>query len=251
MNAKTTFTKFIILFGAVALLAFPACGRPSTSQTTTATAPKPINTETEAIEIASQYVPAEIAASAKISVTGGMFGNRTTAYKEWIVNFTDITVTRSELGWTADDKTVLGDEQPYTNIQISLNGVTGELVFREVDIPFIWGNQAPVTQVTAVSRDQALGIASQCLPASVLLQSSITVELGSTSTQTFWQVAFEGFDTTRDALTAFGWGAADLQPGLSEYHVATINVDSITGTILLKTASLTKTGPVTVIEGTP
>jgi hypothetical protein len=83
-------------------------------------------------------VPAEIVAKANISTSSGMFSNQTSAYKEWTVYFSDIVVNKSDLGWKADDNTTLGDEEPYTNIDINLNGVTGEIVSREAFVPVQW-----------------------------------------------------------------------------------------------------------------
>jgi hypothetical protein len=92
---------------------------------------------------------------------------------------------------------------------------------------------------TVVSRDQALGIACQCFPASVILQSKITVTLWPKRNlnNPVWQISLTGFNTTRDALLEFGWSASLLTLGDPGYHFALINVDAETGAILDKSVA--------------
>jgi hypothetical protein len=135
MNPKSTLLKLLIPIPLALLFIFSGCSRLSTQQIS---ASGSISTEAQAIQIASQYVPAEIVAKANISTSSGMFSNQTSAYKEWTVYFSDIVVNKSDLGWKADDNTTLGDEEPYTNIDINLNGVTGEIVSREAFVPVQW-----------------------------------------------------------------------------------------------------------------
>jgi len=151
MNPKSILLKFFLLITLMLLSIFTSCVKSPTLQIT---ASGPINTEAQAIQVASQYVPAEIATKAIISASDGKYSSQSSTYKEWIVDFSGISVTKSDLGWQADDKTVMGDEEPYTNIQINLNGVTGELVFREAVIPVNWVNQTPNNTETEISEDQ-------------------------------------------------------------------------------------------------
>ena len=148
MNLKSIFLKFFIPVTLMLLFIFSSCTGSSTQQIA---ASGSIDTEAQAIQVASQFVPAEIVAKASISTSSGMFSNRTSAFKEWTVYFSDFSVNKSDLGWKADDKTVLGDEEPYTNIDVNLNGVTGDLVSREAFIPVNWEKQTTIPEPTDVS----------------------------------------------------------------------------------------------------
>lgn len=89
-------------------------------------------TEAEAISIASQYVPPELAANARVVANMEVYGNFKTGERQiaWYVGFLDISVTREWLGWQPDAQTTLEGEEPYNEIVVRLDGVTGEFMSR-------------------------------------------------------------------------------------------------------------------------
>jgi len=93
-------------------------------------------------------------------------------------------------------------------------------------------------QEMAVSRDQALALASQFVPSSVILQADISVTLGtSLSPNDVWSVMFYGLQVTRDELLAFGWSDSELS-GLGSLPTTgfiDIGIDSETGAVLYTT----------------
>ena len=99
------------------------------------------------------------------------------------------------------------------------------------------------TIMTAISREQAIALAAVEFPSSVILQSKITVQLltsVNSGPDYLWDVSFDDFTITRDALIAFGWSVSDSHTSLlnySEYHVADVNIDSQTGVIVWKGAN--------------
>ena len=98
----------------------------------------PITTEAQAIAVASGYVPPGIFTKARLVANNAYIGSRTGSFREWDVQLYDIAVTGDQLGWKLDDKTVLGPDEPYIEIEIKLNAATGELVSRQAEIPQIW-----------------------------------------------------------------------------------------------------------------
>ncbi len=89
--------------------------------------------EAEAISIASQHVPAEVAAHAKIVPGKEVYGNYNTGeiHFAWEVIFMDISVTRAWLGWVDDgQQTILQGQEPYNEIVVRLDAVTGEFTSR-------------------------------------------------------------------------------------------------------------------------
>ena len=86
----------------------------------------------------------------------------------------------------------------------------------------------------------------------MILLSTITAQItpndiSETSGSNYlWDVAFDGFTITRDALIVFGWSLSDSNTELlnySEYHVADIYIDSQTGAIVRKVAAFVRIGP--------
>ena len=187
-------------------------------------------------------------AKAQITAQVGTFSSRTSAYKRWDVQFSDISITKAELGWIADDKTEFGDTEPYTEVEISLNATTGELVLRQAVIPVLWGNQTGLPTDTTVSREQAIALAATQFPSSVILQSEITTQIiapGNLGLNYLWDVFFDDFTITHDALVVFGWSPSDntFLPNYSEYHVANVEIDTQTGAIVWKGASFWRMSP--------
>lgn len=135
MNNNLSIIIKLFLASTVSLIVFSGCGGVSNDRTTVAV---PLTTEAQAISVASGYVPAEIFTKARVVANNAYIGSRTGSYNEWDVQLYDIAVTKAELGWKLDDKTVMGTEEPYTEIEIKLNAGTGELVSRQAEIPQIW-----------------------------------------------------------------------------------------------------------------
>jgi hypothetical protein len=116
----------------------------------------------------------------------------------------------------------------------------------------LWGNETGLPGVTTVSREQAIAIAGTQFPSGVILLSTITAQItpndisGTSGSNYLWDVAFDDFTITRDALVAFGWSLSDSNTWLlnySEYRVADIYVDSQTGAIVRKVAAFVRIGP--------
>lgn len=244
MNPKSPFLKFLLPITLMLLFIFSSCSSSSTQQIA---ASRPIDTEAQAIQIASQYLPSEIAARADISTSSGMFSNRTSAFKEWTVYFSNFTVNKSDLGWKSDDKTVLGDEEPYTNIDVNLNGVTGDLVSREAFIPVNWGDQTPSDTETAMSRDQALAIASRFVPNSSLTTAKFYAEFHpELSSDGVWEVEVYNLSISQEEMFALGWANSELSnTGTNPpvYFSISVNIDGVTGAVLRKSAGGIWLGP--------
>jgi hypothetical protein len=103
------------------------------------------------------------------------------------------------------------------------------------------------SRIPAISQEQAIAIAGHYFPVSVLLQSTITIRFAQDNANTIWQVGFDGFTTTRDVLLQFGWDSNSISDNYTAYHVATINVDALTGAIIDKLVTAIRLGgPVTI-----
>jgi hypothetical protein len=100
----------------------------------------------------------------------------------------------------------------------------------------------------AISKEQAIAIASPYLPVKIILQSKITVQLEFNQFSTYvWQVSFEGFSATQEELTTAGWESSHYTvfpdyPG-SLYHFAYFNIDADTGKLLIKEVNVVSGGP--------
>ena len=79
-----------------------------------------------------------IVAKARIVASKAYIGSPAGFYWQWDVQLYDIVVTKDQLGWKLDSKTVLGPDEPYTEIEIKLNASTGELVSKHAEIPQVW-----------------------------------------------------------------------------------------------------------------
>ena len=91
----------------------------------------------------------------------------------------------------------------------------------------------------AVSREQAIALAAQNMPANLIAESSISAQLVLNSYSVYvWQVAFEGFSAAEDEIMEAGWEPGNYTifpdyPG-AEYHYAYFNIDAETGKLLIK-----------------
>jgi len=108
-------------------------------------------TQDQAIAIASQYLPANIASRATIEANMEAAGNSTTGESNyyWDVDFEKISVTQAELGWQSDSRTNLnpGPDGTFDEITIRIDAVTGEVVSKTADIAIYLG---PVPTATPV-----------------------------------------------------------------------------------------------------
>ena len=91
-------------------------------------------TQDQAIDTACQYVPSEITSRAAIFAGmegGGNFKTGESNY-DWVVFFTNISVTQAELGWQTDSQTTLnpGPDGHFTEIIIRIDAVTGDFLSR-------------------------------------------------------------------------------------------------------------------------
>jgi hypothetical protein len=158
---KKGFTKLVAsVFIAIVLFVCSACGEaPSlqlkvaadpvtntsvatTSDTTTPVVSAPFIpqfdisnakiTEAQAIAIASQYVPAEVASHARITAGLGGSGNLKTGENQfyWSVAFMNISITKTWLGWQLDSQTTLSPDDTYNELAVNINAVTGEYISR-------------------------------------------------------------------------------------------------------------------------
>jgi hypothetical protein len=121
---------------------FCACGKsPSKSPNSG------ITSKSQAIEIASRFVPLNIASKARITASKGVTGNNDSSRMEWDVQYLDISATRADLGWEPDSNTELGPDEPYTSLEIKIDAATGELISRVAYVPGQWGGryQMPAT----------------------------------------------------------------------------------------------------------
>jgi hypothetical protein len=135
MNIKSLPAKLLLLFSATLLLPLSACGTVKTTQQPVSV---PITTEAQAISVAASYIPSLIFTKARVVASKAYIGSPTGFYWQWDVQLYDIAVTKAELGWKLDSKTVLGPDEPYTAIEIKLNASTGELVSKQAEIPQVW-----------------------------------------------------------------------------------------------------------------
>jgi hypothetical protein len=103
------------------------------------------------------------------------------------------------------------------------------------------------TPYTAISGEQAIAIAGQVFPAEVLRQAEIQVQLSlNQSDQHYqWDVYFDGFNTTLNALIALNWSSSEISylVDTSDIHVANVFVDSQSGLIVRKLAGSIRLGP--------
>jgi len=90
-------------------------------------------TETEAITIASQYVPQEVVSAATIHPLIEGSGNYNTGENNyyWEVIFLDISITKTELGWQPDSQTIIDSEGPYNELIVRVDPMTGGYISRE------------------------------------------------------------------------------------------------------------------------
>jgi hypothetical protein len=97
--------------------------------------------ETDAITIASRYVPAEVVSHAKIFANQGVSGNIYTGEKHfyWVVVFMDISVTKAWLGWQSDNQTIMDVMEPYGQLTVNIDGLTGEFIDRRANYPIRLG----------------------------------------------------------------------------------------------------------------
>jgi hypothetical protein len=215
--------------------------------------------EEQAIEIASGYLPAQVSENAVVYIGMSTVTEPGTDTRYiWVVAFSGVTISNQELGWQSGPDTLIDDSAEYSDsFQINIDAQTGKPLFKlalrpgiHFAIPSADGLPSTIainTSTWPISEEQAVEIASGCMPPCALLNSDITVKYGlRINSHYIWQVSFDGFSATRDDFIAFGWVEDDntLLPDFPEYHVATINVDSETGSILLKSVSIVRLGPI-------
>jgi hypothetical protein len=89
-------------------------------------------TEAQAIAIASQYVPAEVASHAGITAGLGGSGNLKTGESQfyWTVAFMNISITKTWLGWQPDSQTTLSPDDTYNELTVNIDAVNGEYISR-------------------------------------------------------------------------------------------------------------------------
>jgi len=109
-------------------------------------------TEEEAIGIASDILPAEVVACAKIIA---MLRTELGPHGFWQVQFLNTNVTQNELGWQEDDKTRLGPEAVYPNVIITVDAKTGDIVLREATSGVLLGGPLPPAPTTS---EEALSV---------------------------------------------------------------------------------------------
>jgi hypothetical protein len=138
MQISAGFVKLALSILVTASVAICSCRESLSSQPIPAGT---VSTEVQAIYIASRYVPADIFNRARISAGAGPYilGDAKGSHMGWDVQFFDISVTKSELGWPNDSKTEFGDEEPYTFLSIKIDYSTGALISRQAYIPTLWG----------------------------------------------------------------------------------------------------------------
>lgn len=97
----------------------------------------------------------------------------------------------------------------------------------------------------AISRDQALAIASQFVPTSSILQATISVTLAvGLPPDDFWQIeynlAVNHAYATYAQLTPLGWSDSELSniDGAPGYGAIGVNIDAETGGVLRKNAGI-------------
>ena len=100
-----------------------------------------------------------------------------------------------------------------------------------------------ITPTSAVSRDQALAVASQFLPQEVLLQSIVQVSITYIAAGTFWEVDFGNFNTTRQVLIDFGRDTTSIKDVNSQIRWAYFYIDMQTGKVFQKVAGYVILGP--------
>jgi hypothetical protein len=84
--------------------------------------------ENQAIAEAKRYVPQEVATSANIQ---SLIWKPSPWKKMWYVLFSDISVSKSELGWEEDEHTYFHESEDYKSLLFEINGITGEVNRRE------------------------------------------------------------------------------------------------------------------------
>ena len=171
---KMRFIKLMPLLILAILLVFPGCSAaphsqakaadpvmntiltPSSTSTTTVTTPvgtppfiPPVDlsnwkiTQAQAIATASQYLPANVTSQATIGSNMEAAGNLTTGETNyyWDVDFVNISVTQSELGWQSDSQTTLnpGPDGTFDQIVIRIDAVSGEIVSKTADVAIYLG----------------------------------------------------------------------------------------------------------------
>jgi hypothetical protein len=135
--------KRLLFVALVALMTFTSG---SLVQTILADTPTPTPTPSykitrdEAIVIASQYLPDDIANTAGRIISSSSqetnqkpdFGRVNFPIDYWVVAFDDTKIVNKEqLGWQADNRTTLEDNDLYNVFFIYIDAMTGELLFRE------------------------------------------------------------------------------------------------------------------------
>jgi hypothetical protein len=171
---RTRFTKLAPLFGMALLLVFSGCsGAPrsqakaadpvmnailTTSDTSTTTANSPVDTppgippvdlsnwkitQAQAIETASQYLPANVTSQATIGANMEAADNLTTGETNyyWDVDFVNISVTQAELGWQSDSQTTLnpGLDGNFDQIVIRIDAISRKIVSKTADVAIYLG----------------------------------------------------------------------------------------------------------------
>lgn len=120
-------------------------------------------------------------------------------------------------------------------------------------------NQTPtVTIETPVSRDQAIGIAAQNLPAAAIAKSEITAQLTPSylpGSDYVWWVLFDGFFLSGDQMAEAGWhiGPDTHMSGTvgGGFGFAYFDIDPVSGTVIQKDAGGIWAPPLQIINPTP
>jgi len=134
---------FIAVILSILVLPLAACTATGVTEPET----ESLITEDEAIAIASDLLPPEAVARARVM---SLLRQELGAHGTWQVQFLSANVTQEELGWQEDARTkFVGSDEVLMNVIISIDAETGEIISRTAGNTVLLGG--PIPDVTPIS----------------------------------------------------------------------------------------------------